>query len=640
MKHFFRTIAGKTTLFLTLTLTLALFCIGSLGTFFTLYHFGDQVYRTDKDTLYQQLYEDYLFSVAHNYLNFAMVETYEHNNDVHLPQDENVFIRIYHKNTLAFASGSAPSFQPDFQQEFVVIRDAWGNYFNIYKPEEISYSESDGMEYTVQLQVKEAAPIKQDFQVLKKLLPVIYALRYWIYVILTALLLLVILCFISLMCVAGRRKGTEELFPGVANKIPTDLLLLFVPSTLLAILMLLMDALSFSGIYDEIVCILCIPLLSPFLIWMCMNIAVRIKEKTFFKNTFLYFCCHHAKRFMKALGSLFLYLLKQIPFLWKGLLAIFLIMFIHFLALFLFYYEMDSLIIFTVLETIILFPASLYALSCLWKLHEGALALAKGQQTKKLDTKYMIADLKKHGDALNNIGAGIQIAVEERLKSERMKTELITNVSHDIKTPLTSIINYADLIKKEPHENEKIEEYCTVLIRQSDRLKRLLEDLVEASKASTGNLEVNLSPCNVSVLVEQACGEYQEKLSSAALELFVKVPEEELVILADGRRMWRIFDNLMNNICKYSLPYTRVYLDVKKEQNQVIISLKNISKNPLNVSEEELMERFTRGDSSRSTEGNGLGLSIARSLAELQKGSLSVQIDGDLFKAILRFPLQ
>ena len=228
-------------------------------------------------------------------------------------------------------------------------------------------------------------------------------------------------------------------------------------------------------------------------------------------------------------------------------------------------------------------------------------------------------------------------AVDERMKSERLKTELITNVSHDIKTPLTSIINYVDLISKEDTDNEKIKEYTDVLSRQSERLKKLIEDLVEASKASTGNVDVSLAPCDVSVLISQSVGEYGEKLENAQLELLISKPEQPLMIMADGRLLWRVFDNLMNNVCKYAMPGTRVYMTLELSGGEAVVSIKNISKYPLNIKAEELMERFVRGDSSRSTEGSGLGLSIAGSLTSLMGGKFSVEVDGDLFKATLRF---
>ena len=253
----------------------------------------------------------------------------------------------------------------------------------------------------------------------------------------------------------------------------------------------------------------------------------------------------------------------------------------------------------------------------------------------------MILDLKDAANNLNSIGKGMSLAVEERTKSDRMKTELITNVSHDIKTPLTSIINYSDLIMKEPAGSEKIAEYSEILHRQSEKLKRLIDDLVETSKATTGNLEVNLAPCSVNEMLTQAEGEYEQKLDAAGLTLVSNMPEKTVTIMADGRRLWRVFDNLLNNACKYALSGTRVYMSLEEKGNEAVITFKNTSREALNISSDELMERFVRGDKSRNsgTEGNGLGLAIARSLTELQNGKLDLFIDGDLFKAELRFPL-
>ena len=256
------------------------------------------------------------------------------------------------------------------------------------------------------------------------------------------------------------------------------------------------------------------------------------------------------------------------------------------------------------------------------KLQKGGKALASGDLGYQVDTKRMFWDFKRHGENLNSIGVGMTAAVEQRLKSERMKTELITNVSHDIKTPLTSIINYADLIEQEQCDNPTITEYAGVLHRQSDRLKRLIEDLVEASKASTGNLEVLLAPCEVGVMLTQTAGEYEQKLQEKDLVLFTSQPEQPIKIMADGRRLWRVFDNLMNNVCKYAQRSTRVYLTLEEKNGQAIISFKNISREPLNLSADELMERFVQGDTSRKSEGNGIGLSIAKSLTELQNGTM------------------
>ena len=253
--------------------------------------------------------------------------------------------------------------------------------------------------------------------------------------------------------------------------------------------------------------------------------------------------------------------------------------------------------------------------------------------------KYMFLDMKDHAININNINDGIAKAVEERMKSERFKTELITNVSHDIKTPLTSIINYVDLLEKEEIENETAKEYIGVLSRQSARLKKLIEDLLEASKASTGNISVSLTQLELGILLSQALGEYDEKFSNSNLQVVLNKTDDLLLVMADNRHIWRVFDNILNNISKYAQPNTRVYIDAKRNGKNAEISFRNISKDALNISGDELMERFVRGDSSRNTEGSGLGLSIAKSLTEVQKGNLKIQIDGDLFKVYIAFPL-
>ena len=258
-----------------------------------------------------------------------------------------------------------------------------------------------------------------------------------------------------------------------------------------------------------------------------------------------------------------------------------------------------------------------------------------------VDTSRMFGAMKEHGENLNSIGEGITKAVAEKMRSEHLKTELITNVSHDLKTPLTSIINYADLIGREECANPRITEYAEVLLRQSERLKKLLENLIEASKATTGNLEVSLENCEVGVLLTQAVGEYQQRMEERGLILKTRQPEEPVFIWADGRHIWRIFENLLNNICKYAQQNSRVYLSVEKKEKTAEIVFRNMSAYALeDMTPEELEERFTRGDKSRHLEGNGLGLSIAQSLTQLQGGTMKISIDGDLFKVILEFPIK
>lgn len=272
------------------------------------------------------------------------------------------------------------------------------------------------------------------------------------------------------------------------------------------------------------------------------------------------------------------------------------------------------------------------------KLRGQVKKMIDGDLESKLDTVHMLPDLRDHGEDLNNLSAGLSKAVEERVKSQRFKTELITNVSHDLKTPLTSIINYVDLLKKVDIEDETVRGYIDVLDRKSQRLKTLTEDLVEASKAASGTIGVTLEPLDVMELVEQAVGEYDERLKQANLTAIMNQPEQPCKVMADGRHLWRILDNLLSNCTKYAMPGTRVYLDIGKKDGMCVIEVKNISADPLNVPEEELMKRFVRGDSARSTEGSGLGLSIARNLTIAQKGEFQLVVDGDLFKAVILLP--
>ncbi len=278
-------------------------------------------------------------------------------------------------------------------------------------------------------------------------------------------------------------------------------------------------------------------------------------------------------------------------------------------------------------------------LICIWfqKLKDATMKIVDEDIHHQVDTNLMFGEFKEFAEAINRIGNGMNHAMEERLKSERLKTELITNVSHDIKTPLTSIINYVDLIKKVECENKEVGKYIEVLDRQSQKLKRLITDLVDASKISSGNVKIELAKLDLGVMAKQLEGEFLERLQEADLELIVTFPETATYVSADGRQLQRICDNLINNILKYSLKGTRVYVTVENNGDTTQISFKNTSKNQLNIRPEELMERFVRGDESRNTEGNGLGLSIADSLAKAQNAKMDIIIDGDLFKVIISF---
>ena len=243
-------------------------------------------------------------------------------------------------------------------------------------------------------------------------------------------------------------------------------------------------------------------------------------------------------------------------------------------------------------------------------------------------------------EGLNRISDGLETALAEQVKSERLKADLITNVSHDIKTPLTSIINYVDLIKREKPQDPTIQKYLEVLDQKSQRLKTLTEDLVEASRASSGNIKLDMANIDIVELVQQTNGEFEEKYAIRHLDIVTTLPNEVILIEADGRRLWRVLENLYNNAFKYAMEGTRVYVGIEDRDSEVVFSIKNVSATPLNISPDELTERFVRGDTSRTTEGSGLGLSIAKDLTQLQGGRFEITIDGDLFKAELTFAIK
>ena len=287
---------------------------------------------------------------------------------------------------------------------------------------------------------------------------------------------------------------------------------------------------------------------------------------------------------------------------------------------------------FAIALAVVIYSANVYA-----TLLEAAKRMRGGDLDIKVDEKLMIGGFKDMAQELNGLSDVVMVAAQKQMRSERMRTELITNVSHDIKTPLTSIINYVDLLQK-PHSPEDAQAYLEVLSRQSNRMKRLIDDLIELSKASTGNITVNLTTMDAVETVNQALGEFTDKLEAAHLMPVFRAPKEPLYIHADGRLAWRAMSNLLSNAAKYAQPDTRLYVDMVAVDGKVCISFKNISRDSLNISADELMERFVRGEASRSQEGSGLGLNIAKSMMELQHGALELLVDGDLFKATLIFP--
>lgn len=271
------------------------------------------------------------------------------------------------------------------------------------------------------------------------------------------------------------------------------------------------------------------------------------------------------------------------------------------------------------------------------KVMEGISKISEGDLEYKIAEQELRGDNKKLAQSVNTIGEGLHRAVDESMKNERLQADLITNVSHDIKTPLTSIINYVDLLKREDLQNERAQNYIKVLDSKSQRLKQLAEDLVEASRISSGNINLQMERINLVELVYQTEGEFAERFEERGLKVVSKLPSQSVVVLADGRRIWRVLENLYQNVAKYAMEQTRVYVDLQADGEKVIFSIKNISKYPLNIEADELTERFIRGDISRSTEGSGLGLSIAQNLTTLMGGNFQIYLDGDLFKVMIEF---
>lgn len=455
-------------------------------------------------------------------------------------------------------------------------------------------------------------------------------------VVVTVCALAELLFLVFLARAAGRRAGREETVAGWQEKIPFDL---YAAVVLGGSAMLVAAAASgtedtfqgFEPIMIAVVLACCAAAYALFLAFW-MTLCARVKLGRWWENTVCCWLLRLCRRILRwcwrvlcrAWGALAGFV-RGIPLVWRTAVGCCVI------GVLLFALESnhaDGLLL--MLIALLSVAACLLSMQ-LRRLQKGGEALAAGDLTSQVDTSHMYFDLKRHGENLNAISRGMSIAVEQKLKSERLKTELITNVSHDIKTPLTSIVNYVDLLQRE-HTPEQEREYLAVLDRQAHKLKKLTVDLVEMSKASTGNIPCHIARRSVRELIDQTVGEYAEKLSAARLEPVVTLPDEELYCLCDGALMWRVLDNLLSNACKYACAGTRLYIAARREGETVAFSFKNISRDALNVDPDELLERFVRGDSSRTTEGSGLGLNIAKSLVELQKGTFSIAIDGDLFK--------
>lgn len=489
------------------------------------------------------------------------------------------------------------------------------------------YTLSDGsiyaLTYTVDLLQVETAPTYS------------YLLLSWLTehtgltIFLTALFaLLALFCFCFSMASAGHWEGHEGIHLTWLDKIPADVWLLVLLCTFF---------IGWEAFYYEwgrvFFCAALVPLV---LLFLCA-FAAQCKAGTVLRGALIGRIARFLWRIVRAIFRALLHTLARLPLVWKTALVGLVIAGAEFLLYINDFYRVRYGV-FLVMKLIELL-AVLYIAVSLRTLQKGGEKLARGDFSSPIDTRYLLWDFKRYGQELNDVQGGLEQAVQEQMKAEHLKTELITNVSHDIKTPLTSIVNYVDLLKKEDIPSPNAQEYIAVLDRQSHRLKKLTEDLVEASKASSGALNVELQPTDVNVLLSQIEGEYQERLAACHLTLVTQPPAPGTMIQADSRLLSRVMDNLVSNVCKYAMENTRVYVTAAVRDGQAVISFKNVSRDELNISPDELMERFVRGDASRHSEGSGLGLSIARSLVQLQGGTFALSIDADLFRADIVFPL-
>lgn len=433
----------------------------------------------------------------------------------------------------------------------------------------------------------------------------------------------------------GYVKNKEEIYLSWLDKIPLEILffgyclLFFVEAALLVMCLSVISV-------DVNLCVMLIMLVGYFSVLSALygagTLLKRIKAHTFFKNSIAY-------RILKWLIQKYKNV-KNIISSNKNLGGKIALYFIGIVTV--------SILIGLIFKEFGILLDIVFWIWCYYKImkevdkfkqiHDATEKIYKGDTNIKLDESLYTGVLKELAIYINDIAGGFSNAIKESLKSERLKTELITNVSHDIKTPLTSIINYVDLLKQENIQNEKAKEYIEVLDNKSQRLKKLIEDLVEASKASSGNIKINKEVLNVKELLNQVTGEFEDKFNSRGLNIISKLPEKTVYIKADSRYLYRVLENIYSNVAKYAEENTRVYIDcILEEENTVAIYVKNISKDELNISADELMQRFVRGDKSRNTEGSGLGLSIAKSLTELQDGTFNIYLDGDLFKVAIKF---
>lgn len=513
-----------------------------------------------------------------------------------------------------------------------------------------------GPQYRVVVHLEERAALGTEYA----LMSVMYPYRSSFIPVLLGSLLVFAITLVYLFAAAGH-AGNGEIRPAGLNRLPLDLYGAVCTGGVLLLLVLLVELLDnfgsgLYGIWDNIpLCMLILGTGSFGIALLVIGFLFAFAAQAKVKGGYWWRHSICGKVLLKAgdflrwvrRGLQYFYrgcraVVRLLPIIWQWLLTAFVMVLVPFLSLLLamesrgfgeFFWTM--VLILSVVADIALVC---YGAWCFGLLLKGTRYMVQGNLNHQIDTRYLFGCFKEFALYLNSLADAAQQAALRQMKSERMKTELITNVSHDIKTPLTSIINYVDLMKK-PHSEEDQAAYLEVLDRQSLRLKKLVDDLMDMSKASSGNMTVELGQVDATEAVNQALGEFADKLEKVNLTPVFRHPDFPVIMQADGRLLWRVLSNLLSNAVKYALPDTRLYVDLMVLQGNAVLAIKNISREQLNINADELMERFVRGDASRNTEGSGLGLNIAKSLVELQKGQMHLMVDGDLFKVTLIFPL-
>ena len=536
--------------------------------------------------------------------------------------------------------------EPSVTVETVAPAEYLESYWDPYTGEEVFVEWQAKGPYQVTVGISKNFVGYKNYSGLPAELPQwLFATRFVLIAVIAVSFFLFAAAFVFLMVIAGRDPKTGEVSPKGLNKLPLDLYLAAgVCGTVLGCIAAyeLLDILFYENSnYNMMVLVLmcgCGIGVATLDIGFFTALAAQVKLPAYywFKNSLCGRLLRFCWKYCRLAGSSLVKVFRMLPIIWQwiaagGVLGIILVI----VCIDAHWYTVFPLFLWCLMFAGVV----IYCGYCYGTLHKGIKRMNAGDLQQKIETKYLIGSFKTIAEDLNALADVVMIAAEKQLRSERMKTELITNVSHDIKTPLTSVINYVDLLQQ-PHTEEEGEQYLEVLSRQSNRLKKLVEDLMDMSKASSGNMAVNITSVDAVEAVNQALGEFSDKLENAQLIPVFRSPDSQLHMLADGRLTWRVLSNILSNVVKYALPGTRVYIDLLRLDKTVVLSVKNISREELNISAEELTERFVRGDTSRNTEGSGLGLNIAQSLMQLQRGNLELTVDGDLFKVTLTFPAE